>query len=264
MFCDWIVTVTRRHRRPEGHGTWLGTRRWLSTCGRVVEEDVCRPSSGPIGKAVRHCTFLVIVQASPDTTTGAMKCHPKSGVRRTGSFNIWRSSMNFSIAGTICRLLVPRHRLSCSWFLWRRLCRKLRERGQNRSRESGAFLLGHRRSERARIVDFVLYDDLDPCCLDSGIVRFDGRYFGDLWAICKTRGLTVIADVHVHPGGAGQSTSDRMHPMISCNGHTALILPRFGVKPLPRREIGIYRYRGRKQWTVVPATERRSFFHIGF
>ena len=172
--------------------------------------------------------------------------------------------MNFFIAETMRRLLAPRHELSCSWFLWRRLCRRLRERGQNRSRESGAFLLGNRYGKRARIVDFVLYDDLDPHCLDSGIVRFDGSYFGELWALCKTRELVVVADIHVHPGGAGQSESDRAHPMISCAGHTALILPRFGAEPLRRREIGIYRYNGRKRWTVVPAAERRYFFHIGF
>ena len=171
--------------------------------------------------------------------------------------------MNFFIAETMRRLLAPRHELSCSWFLWRRLCRRLRERGRNRSRESGAFLLGHRHGERTRIVDFVLYDDLDPHSLDSGIVRFDGRYFGDLWALCKARGLAVVADIHVHPDAAGQSETDRAHPMISLDGHTALILPRFAVAPLPRREIGIYQYRGDKRWTAVPATERRSFFHIG-
>ena len=172
--------------------------------------------------------------------------------------------MNFFIAETIRRLLTPRHELSCSWFLWRRLCQQLRERGRDRSRESGAFLLGHWNGERARIVDFVLYDDLDPHSLDSGIVRFDGHYFGDLWALCIARGLTVVADVHVHPGGASQSASDRAHPMISLAGHTALILPRFAVEPLPRHEIGIYRYMGCKQWTAVPAAERSSFFHIGF
>jgi hypothetical protein len=56
----------------------------------------------------------------------------------------------------------------------------VRERGRNASRESGAFLLGHRKDGRARIVDFILYDDLDPHALDTGIVRFDGRHFGAL------------------------------------------------------------------------------------
>lgn len=171
--------------------------------------------------------------------------------------------MNFSIAGTMRRLFAPRHELSCSWFLWRRLLARLRDRGRNRSRESGAFLLGRRQDGRARIVDFVLYDDLDPHCLDSGIVRFDGRYFSELWAIGKTRGLTVVADIHVHPDGSGQSDSDRAHPMISRAGHVALILPRFAVAPQSRRDIGLYRYEGAKRWTIVPPGDRRAFFHIG-
>lgn len=109
----------------------------------------------------------------------------------------------------------------------------------------------------------MLYDDLDPRCLDTGIVRFDGRHFGELWTLCKDRGFAVVADIHVHPGEATQSESDRMNPMISCSGHIALILPRFARRPLSRREIGIYRYRGSHKWTTIPSPERRAFFHIG-
>jgi hypothetical protein len=115
----------------------------------------------------------------------------------------------------------------------------------------------------ARIVDFILYDDLDPHALDTGIVRFDGRHFGELWDICKRRGLSVIADVHVHPGGSGQSDSDRAHPMISRAGHIALILPDFARPPVRTASIGIYRYLGNKTWHVVPAAARRRFLHIG-
>ena len=171
--------------------------------------------------------------------------------------------MNFSIAKTTGRLLAPQHKLSCSWLLWHRLRRKLRERGRNQTRESGAFLLGRQTGDRARIVDFALYDDLDPACLDTGIVRFDGRHFGKLWSLCRERGFSVVADVHVHPGGEGQSASDRAHPMIAQTGHIALILPRFARWPLSRREVGMYRYLGRKRWSRVPVAERRRFFHLG-
>lgn len=171
--------------------------------------------------------------------------------------------MNYFTLATMRRLFAPQHELSCSWFLWRRLKTRLRERGRDCSRESGAFLLGYREGTAARIVDFVLYDDLDPHSLDSGIVRFNGRYFSELWAICKARGLTVVADVHVHPQGSGQSNSDRDHPMISRAGHIALILPDFAIGAQPRCGIGIYRYLGSKQWQAVPASERPSFFHIG-
>lgn len=171
--------------------------------------------------------------------------------------------MNFSIAQIIARLWSPRHEISCSWFLWLRLCAKLRERGRNASRESGAFLLGHRKNGRARIVDFILYDDLDPHALDPGSVRFDGRHFGALWDICKRRGMSVVADVHVHPGGTGQSTSDRDHPMISRAGHVALILPDFVRPPIRPETVGIYRYLGDKRWHAVPAGGRSAFLQIG-
>ena len=170
--------------------------------------------------------------------------------------------MNFSIVETIRRLWSPKHELSCSWFLWHRLLSQLRERGRN-IRESGAFLLGARSNGRCRIVDFVLYDDLDPHCLDTGIIRFDGRYFGTLWEQCRERGLTVIADVHTHPGTSLQSDSDRTYPMIARAGHLAIILPRFARSPIFRAEIGIYRYQGGKHWHSIPVEQRSAFLHIG-
>ena len=171
--------------------------------------------------------------------------------------------MNFSIAQIIRRLWSPRHELSRSWFLWQHLGGKLRERGRGASRESGAFLLGYRADSSVRIVDFVLDDDLDPHALDTGIVRFDGRYFGALWDICKRRGSSVVADVHVHPGASYQSESGRAHPMISRAGHIALILPDFARPPVRAESVGIYRYLGSKRWNAVPPVARRAFLHIG-
>ena len=106
--------------------------------------------------------------------------------------------MNFSIVATIRRLLAPQHELSVSWLTWYRLIAGLRRSGRGFRRESGAFLLGRRSGDRARIVTFVLYDDLDPNCLDTGIVRLDGRHFGALWDECRRRDLVVVADVHTH------------------------------------------------------------------
>lgn len=172
--------------------------------------------------------------------------------------------MSFYIVQIINRLLAPRHELSCSWLLWIRLLRQLRQRGRNATRESGAFLLGVTpASGPSRIVDFVLYDDLDPNSLDTGIIRFDGKHFGKLWSLCRERGLTVVADVHVHPAGSGQSTSDRSHPMVSQAGHLALILPNFARSPIARDDIGIYRYLGGGRWLTVPRADRKHFLAIG-
>ena len=170
--------------------------------------------------------------------------------------------MSSSIVGIIRHLWSPKHELSCSWFLWHRIIVRLRQRG-NFVRESGAFLLGKRSNGRSRIVDFVLYDDIAPHSLDTGIVRIDGRYFGALWEICRQRHLSVIADVHTHPGSSLQSESDQANPMIARAGHLAIILPRFAKSPIRVKEIGIYLYRGGKQWNTIPPNHRSAFFHIG-
>lgn len=180
-----------------------------------------------------------------------------------GLFNTWSSSTSSFIAKTIRRLFAPRHKLSISWFVWRRLISSLRDRGLSRTRESGAFLLGTRSGHTARVVDFVLYDDLDPNCLNTGIVRFDGRHFGALWEICRARGLSVVADIHVHPYGSEQSLSDQNHPMISSAGHLALILPNFADASMTTKDIGIYRYLGAKKWHTVPRRSRSAFLLIG-
>jgi len=171
--------------------------------------------------------------------------------------------MSFSIAEITSQVLAPRHELSVSWLVWRRLLVELRRRGRGRH-ESGAFLLGRRSGPRSRIVDFVPYDDLDPHCLDTGIVRFDGTYFAQLWEICQRRELTVVADVHTHPTEGFQSSSDRDNPMIAQAGHVAFIVPDLAEGSPPRRRIGMYRYLGDRRWTVVPPEECSKFLHIGF
>jgi hypothetical protein len=171
--------------------------------------------------------------------------------------------MNFSILQTMRRLLVPLHELSCPKGVWRRLMIDLRHRGHD-YHESGAFLLGVvGPGGQRRITDYVLYDDLDPHALDTGIVRLDGRRFGELWDICRARQVTVVADVHTHPYGSRQSESDRAHPIISKAGHIAFIVPRFAVPPVRLSEIGMYRYLGSYTWFNVPEGQRRRFLHLG-
>jgi proteasome lid subunit RPN8/RPN11 len=84
----------------------------------------------------------------------------------------------------------------------------------------------------------------------------------DLWRICRERGEIVLADVHTHPGGAGQSESDRMHPMIAEPGHVALIVPRFAMEPVRLGEIGLYRYLGGFRWDTPRAALLRPTLSI--
>ena len=172
--------------------------------------------------------------------------------------------MSYSIPTTMRRLLFPRHELSCSWFTWQRLVHALRERGLSATRESGAFLLGSREGGQSRILEFKLYDDLDPHCLDTGIVRFDGRHYGALWEYVERTKRAVIADVHVHPGEALQSNSDRSNPMIAQAGHIALILPYYAKPQASHSVARAYVFEDHDRWRAIPPADMRTFFHVGF
>ena len=142
--------------------------------------------------------------------------------------------------------------ITCPYLVWWRLFRDLRARGGG-VRESGAFLLGRRDGGHATVRKIVLYDDVDPDALRTGIVRLSGHAMNAVWQTCSDHGLEVLADIHTHPEGAGQSRSDRDHPMVSIRGHVALIAPGFARNALRLSGIGVYRYAGSKCWEDLPA-----------
>lgn len=160
---------------------------------------------------------------------------------------MWKSFMSFFSRGTMSR--APRPSLSMDAALWGELLEKLRERGGG-VRESGAFILGVGDGARRAARLIVLYDDLDPNCLNEGYVHFDGCHYGRLWEICAQESLSVVADVHTHPYGPGQSHSDKTHPMVSIPGHIALIVPNYAQGEISAADVGVYVYRGRYQWTA--------------
>ena len=124
---------------------------------------------------------------------------------------------------------------------------ELDRRGQRRH-ESGAFLLGHDAAAGAKRVDVVYYDELDAAAYASGVCILQGDAFAKLWAICRERKLTVVADIHTHPAAAFQSESDRTNPMVARAGHIAIIVPDFAAPPVRYERLGIYEYRGEHRW----------------
>jgi hypothetical protein len=131
--------------------------------------------------------------------------------------------------------------------LWKELTSELHRRTENRH-ESGAFLLGRRTEDDRRVLKLVYYDDLDRAAYDSGVCILHADVFSRLWDRCSELEMTVVADAHVHPLGAGQSSSDRQNPMIARPGHIAIILPRMAKPPIRRWSVGVYEYLGDHRW----------------
>lgn len=170
--------------------------------------------------------------------------------------------MGFSISTLFRAALGKPPRLVCGEGLWRKGTLELHRRTGERI-EAGAFLLGKVEGATKRITKILFYDDIDPTCFQNGIVEFDGKNFGEVWKICREEGLEVVADVHVHPGGYWQSSSDQNNPMIPKAGHLALILPNFA-KGNPRPGgIGMYEFLGSMKWkNHTPGGGK--FFYLGW
>jgi hypothetical protein len=167
-----------------------------------------------------------------------------------------------SLIATLLRCAFgPRPEIVCNEEIWNAGVLELRQRAGGR-RESGAFLLGSNNKSR-RIEEFVFYDDIDPNSLDTGIIKIDGRHLGDLWTHCRKTGHTVVADVHVHPGGFQQSASDKANPIMAEVGHIAIILPQYATRPASPGTIGMYQYLGSRKWRDRSA-ERPPALHVGW
>jgi proteasome lid subunit RPN8/RPN11 len=170
--------------------------------------------------------------------------------------------MSFFIKATIRAFVAPDHRLSCPLRLWRHVLSEL-ERRSERRHESGVFLLGSRDGDRREVRDAVYYDDLDPGAYASGVCILHGDAFAKLWALCRAKGLTVVADAHTHPREAFQSASDRTNPMVAREGHIAMIIPNFAQAPVRFQEIGVYEYKGEHEW-LDRTVKFPGYFYTGW
>jgi hypothetical protein len=171
--------------------------------------------------------------------------------------------MSFSIKATIRAFLAPEHRITCNARRWRQIVGELERRGCRRH-ESGAFLLGREASGTREVMDAIYYDDLDADAYRSGVCVLHGDAFAKLWAECRKRQLTVVADVHTHKGTAHQSSSDKANPMVARSGHIAIIVPEFAAWPIAVGRLGLYEYRGQHEWTDRTHPKTRNFFYTGF
>lgn len=145
--------------------------------------------------------------------------------------------------------------------LWLDCMRELHRRGGD-AHESGCFVIGSVQGDRCCAHGCVYYDELDVNAYASGVCILHGEAFPRLWDVCRSRGQTVIADIHTHGGTPDQSEADRTHPMIARHGHFAVIVPHFASGRVWRHHLGLYRYEGSHQWTDLSGWLSRGYLKI--
>lgn len=168
--------------------------------------------------------------------------------------------MAFSTIPNISQPKLQPPRLTCPAKLWRQILSELRTRGRGEI-ESGGFLLGVRKEGQRSVTQFLAYDDVDPNAL-QGMIMFDGSKMDVVWNHCRKHQLEVVADVHTHPWGYGQSPTDQANPMIPEKGHIALIVPNFADHDYFPGKIGIYEFCGFKEDWKVHSKAGAVFFAV--
>lgn len=131
--------------------------------------------------------------------------------------------------------------------VWNALMEDLRVRGQGR-RESGAFLLAGADAATPVITSWLPYDELAPESLAYAYVRLESEAFTRLWTFCAEEQVKVVADIHTHPTGPGQSASDKKYPMVAFAGHVALIAPWFAQRSPTPYDVSLNVYQGGGKW----------------
>lgn len=173
-------------------------------------------------------------------------------------------SIIFSIRNRIQAYAAPQHELAIPQKVWSQLVTGLAERGEG-VRESGAFLLGKSAQDgRRTVTDFLLYDDLEPGCLDAGFVMMTSVGFRALGAEASKRGLEVLADIHTHPGAAFFSGTDRDHPMVPVRGHLAIVVPDYALGKTSPQDCAMFRFLGGRHWEELSTKGRNSKVYVGF
>lgn len=156
-----------------------------------------------------------------------------------------------------------RPKISFNRKLWFDCLDELAKRGEG-SHEAGCFVLGTVKGNKRRAVRCVFYDELAPAAYASGVCILDGDAFTRLWEICRAEKLSVIADMHTHPGDAFQSESDRTNPMVARAGHVAIIIPNYAAGWIWRHRLGLFQYEGDHRWSDLCGWQARSFLKIGW
>jgi proteasome lid subunit RPN8/RPN11 len=115
--------------------------------------------------------------------------------------------------------------------------------------ESGAFLLGTQDGEERQVSGYLPYEAVAAQSRRRhAYVAFTAQEMARAWDYCYQHKVQVVADVHTHPGGPVQSLSDRAHPIVSVQGHVALIVPYFALCNPQPQDLGVHQFLGGGRW----------------
>ncbi len=76
------------------------------------------------------------------------------------------------------------------------------------------------------------------------------------------RRLTLLLQVHSHPGEAYHSSTDDRFPIVTINGGLSIVVPDFGFGSFSIDDWAVYRLAAGGAWKEVDKATTRSTFQI--
>lgn len=127
------------------------------------------------------------------------------------------------------------------------------------TKEAGAFLLGVIEDGARRVSSFLMYDVVAPeSSRKHDYITFTAEEMARAWSYCYRNAIQVVADVHTHPMGPGQSATDRAHPIVSVDGHVALIVPYLALRDPQPIDLGVHVFLGAGRWRSMFGIQARD------
>lgn len=128
----------------------------------------------------------------------------------------------------------------------------------NNENESHAIWVGSEKDNRFRILDVWFPEQTNTFVSYEVSEEEEYRINVEL----NKQGLTIISQIHTHPGNAFHSETDDDWPTVVLPGSLSVVIPNFGfieIDDLDSWEV--YQYNG-EDWKHVSKTEVRELFQI--
>jgi proteasome lid subunit RPN8/RPN11 len=94
----------------------------------------------------------------------------------------------------------------------------------------------------------------------SVVVGGDELFRMNVWL--HKNGLTLIAQLHSHPGDAYHSETDDDFAIMTRVGGLSIVVPNFAREPFSFDTAAIYRLAEKGQWSSLTSDEARALIHI--
>lgn len=154
----------------------------------------------------------------------------------------------------ITRVLVPRECAEHTYSF-------LRAAGKNKL-EAVALWAGVKKGN-----EFAVHYSITPkqksYSLESGLMyRVDGEELYNINVWLHQNKLTLIAQIHSHPGEAYHSETDDAFPIVTKDGSVSIVVPDFASRPFAKEDWAVYRLIPKRGWSPLSANEIESFIKV--